>query len=189
MDGAADIEKRRKVLTCAEAVFAHRGYASTKMADLAGSAGMSRPALYLLFPKKYVLFSSIVSRSEGRGAQLVDPARAGEEMQAWILRVCDLWLGEQGACGEDRDQWRAGRIDSLHRDLPLLEKLIAREIGLMLPSVANAAVCADCARLVTFCIWGLLASPLGLAERRQLLSVQVSALAGALLAARAAPTD
>ncbi len=181
MDAHADIEKRRKVLSCAEAVFSHRGYASTKMADLAGSAGMSRPALYLMFPKKYVLFSSIV-RGEAARARLVDPVRGTQEMQAWILRVCDLWLGQQACDCEDREQWRAGRVDALHRDLPLLEKLIAEEIGLMLPSVANAAICADCARLVTFCIWGLLASPLALAERRQLLSVQVSALAAALLA-------
>ena len=189
MDAVAELEKRRKVLTCAEAVFATRGYASTKMADLAGSAGMSRPALYLMFPKKYVLFSSIVCSGEKRGARLVDPAQAVQEMEAWILRVCALWLGEQPCEGDDRDHWRIGRVDALHRDLPLLEKLIASEIGMMLPSLANATVCADCARLVTFCIWGLLASPLGAAERRQLLSVQVRALAAALLSAKDAPKN
>ena len=41
-------------------MFFRYGYARTTMADLASAAGLSRPALYLVFPGKAEVFQAVV---------------------------------------------------------------------------------------------------------------------------------
>lgn len=48
------------LLGAAESIFMRFGYARTTMGLLADAAGMSRPALYLLFPGKDEIFSALV---------------------------------------------------------------------------------------------------------------------------------
>ena len=50
------------VLDAALGVFSAYGYRRTTMADLARAAGMSRPALYLLFANKEALFRALAAR-------------------------------------------------------------------------------------------------------------------------------
>ncbi len=50
------------VLDAALGVFSAYGYARTTMADLAKAAGMSRPALYLLFANKEAVFRALAAR-------------------------------------------------------------------------------------------------------------------------------
>lgn len=50
------------VLEAALDIFSAYGYRRTTMGDLARGAGMSRPALYLLFPNKEVLFRALAQR-------------------------------------------------------------------------------------------------------------------------------
>lgn len=53
--------KRQAVLRSAYDVFTRYGYTRTTMGDLAEAAGMSRPALYLVFPNKEDLFDAVIS--------------------------------------------------------------------------------------------------------------------------------
>ena len=53
-------KRKRQVVQDAMAVFLRYGYARTTMADLSKAAGMSRPALYELFPGKEELFAAVV---------------------------------------------------------------------------------------------------------------------------------
>lgn len=52
-------DKRQHVFTAAMDVFAQYGFRRTRMADIADAAGMSRPALYLLFENKGDLFRQL----------------------------------------------------------------------------------------------------------------------------------
>ena len=59
--GGADI-KRERIIEAATAVFSRYGHARTTMGDIAESAGISRPALYLVFPRKDDIFAAVILR-------------------------------------------------------------------------------------------------------------------------------
>jgi AcrR family transcriptional regulator len=55
-----DIDPRRnKILIAALAVFARYGFKRVSMADVALEAGVSRPALYVVFPNKAAIFEAL----------------------------------------------------------------------------------------------------------------------------------
>ncbi|MFZ4748552.1 MAG: helix-turn-helix domain-containing protein, partial [Sphingomonas sp.] len=51
-------DKISKVVRAAGEIFLRYGFARTTMGDVAKAAGISRPALYLLFPGKEPLFAA-----------------------------------------------------------------------------------------------------------------------------------
>jgi len=55
-------KKEEDVVTAAIQIFQRYGYRRVTMADIAGAAHMSRPALYLVFPSKEKIFSAVVKR-------------------------------------------------------------------------------------------------------------------------------
>jgi AcrR family transcriptional regulator len=67
--------RRTRVVAAAIAAFSRHGYRRCTMGDVAAAAGMSRPALYLLFPAKEALFRAVAE------TLLADAATAAE--QAW----------------------------------------------------------------------------------------------------------
>jgi AcrR family transcriptional regulator len=75
LSNTADEARRTRVAAAAIAAFSRHGYRRCTMADIADAAGMSRPALYLLFPGKEVVFRAVAE------SLLADAADAAE--QAW----------------------------------------------------------------------------------------------------------
>jgi len=55
-------DKAGRIVAAATKVFLRYGYRRVTMADLAGAAGMSRPALYLVYPSKEVIFTAVLAR-------------------------------------------------------------------------------------------------------------------------------
>lgn len=53
-------DKKARVLEAAESVFLRFGYRRTTMGDLAAAAGLSRPALYLVFCNKEEVFEAVL---------------------------------------------------------------------------------------------------------------------------------
>lgn len=53
-------DKEKQVLEAAYGVFARYGFARTTMGDLASAAGLSRPALYLVFCGKTEVFEAVI---------------------------------------------------------------------------------------------------------------------------------
>jgi len=51
-------DKSKRVITAAADVFLRYGYARTTMGDIAKATGISRPALYILFPGKEQIFEA-----------------------------------------------------------------------------------------------------------------------------------
>jgi AcrR family transcriptional regulator len=54
-------EKQSKILTASRALFYRYGFARVTMNDIASAAGMSRPALYLVFPNKEDIFLRVLT--------------------------------------------------------------------------------------------------------------------------------
>jgi len=83
-------QKREAVLEAAADVFAQYGFRRTSMNDIAQAAGISRPALYLMFENKEDLFRGTVlfRQSQGIDKAIFTLARAGsiaERFNAAIL--------------------------------------------------------------------------------------------------------
>lgn len=66
--------KARKVIEAAKVVFLRYGFRRVTMNDIAEEAGMSRPALYLVFPNKEEVFKAAVGELNG---QLLEEIRRG----------------------------------------------------------------------------------------------------------------
>ena len=81
--------KRDAVYDAASAVFAQYGFRRTTMNDIAKSAGISRPALYLMFENKEDLFQVWPPTASIRPSiALCQCCRAAAKLPIDFLRVC-----------------------------------------------------------------------------------------------------
>src|ERR1700752_2877544 len=77
-------DRPAEIITAALASFAERGFAATRLDDIAERAGVTRGTLYLYFPSKEELFKAVVrqsivpiiARGEAMVAQSHEPAAA-----------------------------------------------------------------------------------------------------------------
>jgi AcrR family transcriptional regulator len=67
-------ERRRRVREAALEVFLRHGYRKVTMDDIARAVGISRPALYLVFPNKEAVFREVVQAGLDK---LIDDIEAG----------------------------------------------------------------------------------------------------------------
>jgi AcrR family transcriptional regulator len=95
-----------EILRAAMATFVERGFAATRMDELAARAGISKGTLYLYFPNKEELFQAAVRESVSPAIQAAEAAVAGHEgpaldllhqlFERWAAVVLDPVLG--GLC-------------------------------------------------------------------------------------------
>jgi AcrR family transcriptional regulator len=109
MDILAPLRQRRKEARPAELtaaaleLFVEKGFAATRLEDVAASAGVSKGTLYLYFDSKEALFKAVIQ--EGivpvleQGADLIDSFQGGSAellhtlIREWWLRVGATHLG------------------------------------------------------------------------------------------------
>lgn len=70
-------QKRQRVLDTALNVFARYGFRRTTMSDIAGAAGISRPALYLMFENKEDLFRGVATSLQVQAIERASNALEG----------------------------------------------------------------------------------------------------------------
>ncbi len=120
------LERRRAILAAARKVFTQRGYAATRMADVATVAGAGKGTLYEHFRSKEDLFSTLVltvlresleALAAGAGLS-ADPERALREVIRECVRMAlidnldlyrlffDFWGGSEGHRMETRTALR-----------------------------------------------------------------------------------
>lgn len=88
-------EKEPRILDAAREVFFRYGYARTTMADVAQAAGMSRPALYLVFPGKAELFSAVVHRINAETFQTIHAGLGAlETLEQKLVFVFEQWVAK-----------------------------------------------------------------------------------------------
>lgn len=92
-------EKRQRVLQAAFGVFIRYGYRRATMEDIARDAGVSRPALYLVFPSKEAIFREVVETGleallrdieAGLGAQTSLEGRLRHVFEIWSVRTYEM---------------------------------------------------------------------------------------------------
>ena len=93
--------KRQKVLNFAVAVFLKYGYHRVTMQELADAAGISRPALYLMFRSKEEIFCATLDEAARQREQEILAAlpslKTPQEkirltLDIWMVRVFDLMI-------------------------------------------------------------------------------------------------
>ncbi len=101
-NGAAVVaDKREAILRAAIKVFARRGYFNSKVADIAGAAGIADGTVYLYFKSKDEILHSIFDRAmEEFIAEGKREIAAIESVEKRLRRIAELHLEKLGA---DRD--------------------------------------------------------------------------------------
>ncbi len=91
-----------EILEAALAVFAERGFAATRMDDIAERAGVTKGTIYLYFESKEAVFRNLVQESIGIAiGQFADSAQHFEGSTAELLRNILRGIG-QFICNTDR---------------------------------------------------------------------------------------
>jgi AcrR family transcriptional regulator len=86
--------KRQRVIEAASLVFRRHGFAQTSMDNIAVEAGMSRPALYLVFPNKEEIFAAAVHyMGELALAALRQGLPQRPNLEEKLLFIFEQWAG------------------------------------------------------------------------------------------------
>ncbi|WP_432747077.1 TetR/AcrR family transcriptional regulator [Streptomyces sp. JH002] len=97
-------EVRRRLLTAAAQVFAERGYAESKLEDIAHTAGFTKGAVYSNFGSKRALFGALLDERAAAEAAAVmdglDPAADREELIDRAARLVARRITEDTARGQ-----------------------------------------------------------------------------------------
>src|SRR5580704_13856017 len=94
-------KSQEKVIEAAKQVFMRYGYKRVTMADIAEAAGMSRPALYLVFPSKEEIFTALLTRvfaaaldeiRQGLGRWPTAREKLSLAFEVWAVRPFEMTL-------------------------------------------------------------------------------------------------
>jgi AcrR family transcriptional regulator len=89
------IAKRQAVIATAADVFRRYGFERTTMGDIAKAAGMSRPALYLVFPTKLEIFNAMIEhKSDATMAAIRDELDHHPTLKAKLMFACERVIVE-----------------------------------------------------------------------------------------------
>lgn len=176
--------KADRVLAAAHDLFMRYGYTRVTMGDIAREAGMSRPALYLVFPGKEDIFNAVVEAVDRRGRDaLMSEITQFADMYAQLCHVCTGWFGRlydlQQRVPDARD------MDDL--SFPVVggvyERLQVLLASILITGAAKRGVAVDAsalARILVFSIRGFRASARDGDDYREMIEAQVGLVAGVI---------
>jgi len=176
--------KEERILSAAQEVFSRYGYARTTMGDVAQATGISRPALYLVFPGKEELFSAVIHRMNeeafrdihaGLGACKTLEQELNLALERWIAQAYDIVYTSPDA------------KDLFLYSYPAMQE-VAAEFQTFLAGLLRQALCAsalevaseDLAQALLFSVHGFKAVASSGADLRRMIALQVHVVAAAL---------
>ncbi|UGV28453.1 TetR/AcrR family transcriptional regulator [Rhodopseudomonas boonkerdii] len=176
--------KENSAIEAATAVFTRFGYAKTTMGDIAAEAGMSRPALYLLFPDKQAVFDRVIERMDREKLKELREALPGlEGIAAKLSHACTSWgldgvqLAEIHPDSADLFDLRFSAVKAVYANFQALITELIQD------AVARSTLRAkpeDVARTIVHSLRGLREGATGVDDMRRLIDVQVAILVAAL---------
>ncbi len=177
-------ERRQGILFAASGVFLRYGYSRTTMGDVAEAAKMSRPALYLLFPKKDDIFAAVVEDMNDRKlAELRTVMRGMRSFERKLHHCCEEW-GSHGmelmeVHPDARDLFDIARpaVQAIYEDFIILlaELLSEGMIGTKLKASPS-----QLARNLAFAMRGFKDAVKNAAEIRQMIALEVDIVLAAV---------
>jgi len=140
----APAERPGEILEAALALFVEKGFAATRLDDVAARAGLSKAAIYLYFEDKTALFQGVVRQAVAANLGTVEAMLKAHQgsMAALLPRILEFMAGriEQTpmasvaklVISESRAFPEIGRFylkEVIGRGVPLMEGLIKRGIA------------------------------------------------------------
>lgn len=178
------VEKEEQALAGAAEAFTRYGYARTTMGDIAARAGMSRPALYLVFPDKDAIFARVIRRMDDDKLKAIRTALSQlQTLEARLLSACLEWGlhgVELAAVHPDADDLFDLRFPAVREVYARFEAFVVELIDETARAAGIAAAPEDLARTLVYGMRGLRAAASGPAEMRRLVTVQVQTFVRAL---------
>ena len=183
--------KRQRALEAGARVFLRFGFARATMGDIAQAAGMSRPALYLIFPGKEEVFEAVIAHwiedsLAHIAAGLASHATLGERLRF----ACEIW------CVEGLERALANPDVRDMSGLPAVRKSYGRFEACLTDILRQAversgldATADDLARVIVAAMQGFKQTAQSAEEMRHLISVQVLAIERALANGPDSPLD
>ena len=140
----APTERPQEILDAALALFVEKGFAATRLDDVAARAGLSKGAIYLYFADKTALFQGVVRQAIASNIITVEAMVAGHRgpVAPLLPRVLDFMASRieetpmaavaKLVIAESRAFPEIGRFylkEVIGRGIPMMEGLIARGIA------------------------------------------------------------
>jgi AcrR family transcriptional regulator len=131
-------DKKLRVINAAKGVFLKYGYRRVTMNDLAEAASMSRPALYLVFPKKEDVFCGVVRElargiseevNRGLGSIKAPIEKLKFVCEVWMVRSFD-WVNESPEAREVFESSHEFAGEAVNESLAVFERDLASIIEL-----------------------------------------------------------
>ena len=181
--------KARRAVAAATGVFLRYGFARSTMGDIAQQAGMSRPALYLLFPGKEEVFAAVVHKLNAD--QLVAiraQLPALSTLREKLMHACQTW-GAHGAelmaaHPDARDLFDVSR-PPVREIYAAFEALIVELVGPALEASALPLTPEALARGLTYAMRGYKDTAADVEDMRRLIAGEVEVVSAALSASTA----
>lgn len=137
-------KRPQEILDAALALFVEKGFAATRLDDVAARAGLSKAAIYLYFEDKMALFQGVIRQTLISNFSTVEALASAHDgpVAEMLPRLLEFMAGRiedtplpsiaKLVIGESRAFPEIGRFylnEVIGRGLPLLESLIARGIA------------------------------------------------------------
>jgi AcrR family transcriptional regulator len=173
-------DRENQVIEAAYGVFFRYGFARTTMGDLAKAAGMSRPALYLVYPGKMEVFQAVAEwMSDNMLESFKTDLKAGWPLERKLMYVLEVFIArpyEEVKANPD-----AHDLVAMDSQMPGLDrvygKLQAYLSGLLEDSVKQSglkATASDLARTLMSAMRGFKLAATDGEDLRRLIAMQVS---------------
>ncbi len=183
-ESAPSPSKRQRAIEAGARVFLRFGYARATMGEIARAAGMSRPALYLVFCDKEAVFEAVVAQwTEGSLARIAAGLAAHATLGAKLRFACEIW------CVEGLERALANPDVHDMTGLPAVRKSYARFeaylTGILQAAAEQSgldATAADLARVIVAAMQGFKQTARSAEEMRRLIVIQVLMVERALTA-------
>ena len=178
--------KSERAVAAAADVFLRYGFTRTTMGDIAQHAGMSRPALYLLFPDKDAVFTAVVRRMN---ADQLDGVRARlatlPTLKEKLLFACRTW----GAHGVELTAVHPDARDLFDVSRPSVREMYA-EFETFLADLLRDELAASplqlapevLARVLAYAMRGFKDSAVDADDMRRLIAAQIELVVAAICA-------
>jgi AcrR family transcriptional regulator len=165
-------------------VFQRYGFARTTMADIAEAVGMSRPALYLLFPNKEEIFAASVLAANDRNLRAIaSELETRQGLEQRLTYACQTWVGG----GYDRVRQFPDARDLTDLPLPPVQEAYAAFQALLAALLADATAAThwdvtaeELARLLVVAMRGFKAEAKDRGDLDRMIALEVSAVVAAL---------
>jgi AcrR family transcriptional regulator len=178
------VMKRQRAADAALTVFQRYGFARTTMADIADAAGISRPALYLLFPNKEEIFAAGVRSLNERNLRAIRAEVATlDGLERQLTYVCQAWVGG----GYDQAKQFPDARDFTDLPLPPVQEAYAAFQGLLAELMADAVAATnwdttaeELARLLGVAMRGFKGEARDRQDLDRMIALEVTAVVAAL---------